>query len=285
MFDEVLSRLKAGVPASRFALWPGKVYDLCEAAWTSPRVQRFAEQSLVFLFLVALAVIESRRQGLVPARIEALIPTKHFYAIQVAFGALLLYEVTGLVFGLARSVANALGQQLEIFSLILLRSSFEELVHFDEPVQWGHLLAKWDGNPVLHLIADAVGALTVFVLLGLYYRMQRHQPISDDLADRASFVAAKKTLALGLLAGYVFIGISGVWRLSLGEAPQFFESFFTLLIFCDVLVVLISIRLPQLGLRRGHRPDPVSPDGTPLLQHRNRRDRGGLLGGPHACIQ
>jgi len=92
MIQEVSSVIKARVPASCSALWPGQIYDLCEAAWTSPRVQRFAEQSLVFFFLIALAVIELRRQGFIPAQLEGLIPTKHFYAIQVAFGALLLYE-------------------------------------------------------------------------------------------------------------------------------------------------------------------------------------------------
>ena len=109
-------------------------------------------------------------------------------------------------------MANALGWQLEIFSLILLRSLFEEFVHFDEPVQWRQLLDKVEGNPVLHLIADAVGALTMFVLLGLYYRLQRHQPISEDLDDRAALVFVKKTLALGLFSGYMLIGPDAFWQ-------------------------------------------------------------------------
>jgi hypothetical protein len=228
---------------SRPVFWSSRFYDLLEAAWLSPAVRRLAERSLVIVFLAALLLIELRRWGLVPDRYEDLIPTKHFYAIQLAFGALLLYEVTGLVFGLARSVANALGQQLEILSLILLRSTFEELVHFEEPVQWEHSLDRFDGNPIPHLAADAVGALAVFVLLGLYYRMQRHQPISEDAGDRESFIAAKKAVALALLAGYVFIGFASIKQLILGDRPfLFFESFYTLLIFCDLLIVLISIR-------------------------------------------
>jgi hypothetical protein len=162
----------------------------------------------VIIFLAALCVIELKRQGLFPGQIGALVPAKHFYAIQVAFGALLLYEVIGLVFSLARSIANALGHQLEILSLILLRGSFEELIHFDEPVQWERFSGTFVGNPILHLIANAVGALAVFILLDLYYGMQKHQPISDDAHDREAFVTAKKSVGLGLLAGYVLIGLA-----------------------------------------------------------------------------
>jgi hypothetical protein len=175
-------------------------------------------------------------------RLAARLPSKHFYAVQVAFGALLVYEVIGLVFSLPRSVANALGQQLEIFSLILLRGSFEELVHFEEPVGWDQFRGGIEGNPVLHLLADAVGALAVFVLLGIYYRAQRHQPISEDASDRSAFIAAKKAVALGLVASYGFIGSAGLLRVLSGGAFLFFEEFYTLLIFSDVLIVLISIR-------------------------------------------
>jgi len=228
---------------NRSIAWPERLYDRLEAAWLMPATQRFAEQSLVVLFLASLCVIELSRQGLLPGRLGLLVPTKHFYAIHIAFGALLLYEVTGLIFGLARSVANALGQQLEILSLILLRGSFEELIHFDEPVQWEAFVGSVVDNPILHLITDAVGALAVFVLLGFYYRMQRHQPISEDAHDREAFVTAKKMVALGLFAGYVIIGLGCLRQLLGGEGPLlFFESFYTLLIFCDVLIVLISIR-------------------------------------------
>ncbi len=243
MSDARVSLTTPGAPVRLVTYGLTRIYDTLEASWSSPAVRRWAERSLVILFVLAVLVIEMNRQGWFPSWLAGSIPIKHFYAIQVAFGALLLFEITGLVFGLARSVANALGLQLEILALILLRSSFEELIHFEEPVQWEQFVGKLVDNPVLHLISDAVGALGVFVLLGVFYRMQRHQPISEDVSDRASFVAAKKVLALGLLVGYVIIGVGGIWLLLFKGKPfLFFEAFFTLLIFCDVLVVLISIR-------------------------------------------
>jgi len=231
------------MPLARRYYWFEPIYDRLESVWMSHRVQQAAEQSLVIIFLGALAVIELKRQGVLPTWLGEHVPVKHFYAIQVAFGALLLYEVIALVFGLVRSVANALGQQLEILSLILLRSSFEELIHFDEPVNWEQFVGKFDDNPILHLITDAAGALTIFVLLGVYYRLQKHEPITGDAGERHSFIAVKKTVALGLLTGFVIIGLAGLRRVILGDHPfLFFDAFYTLLIFCDLLIVLISIR-------------------------------------------
>ncbi len=243
MFNQ---KLAFGATRSLFSL-PASLllafYDWLEAAWLSPRVRRLAERSLVFLFLASLVVIELSIRNWLPAGVAELVPKKHLYAIQVAFGALVLYEVTGLIFGLVKSVANSLGQQLEIFSLILLRGSFEELIDLDEPVQWDRLIASAHDNPLLHLAADAFGALIVFVMLGLYYRMQRHQPISQDASDRASFTSAKKIVAIALLAGYVAIAfVAAKQWIFRNEPPLFFEAFYTMLIFCDLLIMLISIR-------------------------------------------
>ena len=175
------------MPLARRYYWFEPIYNRLESVWMSHRVQQAAEQSLVIIFLGALAVIDLKRRGVLPPWLGEHVPVKHFFAIQVAFGALLLYEVIGLVFGLVRSVANGVGQQLEILSLILLRSAFEELIHFDEPVNWEQFVGKFDDNPILHLITDAAGALAIFVLLGIYYRLQRHQPITGDAGERHSF--------------------------------------------------------------------------------------------------
>src|SRR5215471_18173994 len=94
----------AELPAPRH-FWVEHVYDRLESTWQSHRVQQAAELSLVIIFLGALAVIELKRQGELPSWLDGHVPVKHFHAIQLAFGALLLYEVIALVFGLARSVA------------------------------------------------------------------------------------------------------------------------------------------------------------------------------------
>jgi hypothetical protein len=212
-------------------------FDLLRAYWEGPRHQRTVGTLIITGFLAALVAIELRREGWLPPALAARVPANHFYAVDLAFTLLLLVEVLTLVFSLAESVARSVGMQFEIFSLILLRTTFKEFTTFAEPVTWDQVSAS-----VVHMVSDATGALLIFVVLGAYYRLQHHQPITT--ADhRGSFVAAKKVVALALLATFVAIGLDDAWTLfSSGHGYPFFEAFYTVLIFSDVLVVLLSLR-------------------------------------------
>jgi hypothetical protein len=133
---------------------------------------------------------------------------------------------------------------LEILSLILLRQSFEILAEFDEPIRWTTEVASLSGNRLLELIVDATAALLIFVLVGFYYRLQNKQPISQDARDQRGFIDSKKKVALLLLVGVSFITARGALdylRIG-GKSSLFFEDLFSLLIFSDVLIVLISLR-------------------------------------------
>lgn len=215
------------------------LFDALEARWESAFARRLVADGLVVVFLATLLHVELGRRGLLPAALAPAHPQNHFHAVQVAFYLLLGYEVVGLVFGLARSVANAAGKQFEIFSLILLRQSFETFGGLHEPIVWGEV-----HGTVLEMLSNCAGALLIFLLLGAYYRLQRHQPLSPDARDRQSFIGAKKAVAVTLLL--VFVGGMG-WaavRAVVLRRPTatFFETLYTLLIFADILVVLISAR-------------------------------------------
>jgi hypothetical protein len=74
--------------------------------------------------------IELARLELMPRVLGILMPTNHLYAIDWVMTLLLIVETLDLVFALARSTANALGKQLEIVSLVVLRKAFDELPNF-----------------------------------------------------------------------------------------------------------------------------------------------------------
>ena len=213
-----------------------RIYDLLFEFWECPKSQRWQANLLVLVFLSSLIVIEFSRIGLLDQSLH--IPGNHFYAVKLVFDLLLLLEVLGLVFNLASSVANSLGKQFEILSLILLRSSFKEFVHFTEPIDWEHAAAS-----VPNILTDAFGALVIFALVSAFYALQKHRQITNNAEDLASSIVAKKIVALLLLLAFVVLGIhdSMTW-LRTGEAYKFFEVFYTILIFSDILLVLISLR-------------------------------------------
>lgn len=213
-----------------------KVYDWLFEHWECQKSQHWQANLLVLVFLGSLLIIEFARLGLISGSFH--LPTNHFYAVKLAFDLLLLLEVLGLVFNLASSVANSMGKQFEILSLILLRSSFKEFVHFTEPIEW-----ETAANSVQNILSDAFGALVIFALVSVFYALQKHRQITDNAEDLASFIVAKKMLALLLLAVFIGVGIhdSLTWFRT-GKGYPFFEVFYTILIFSDILLVLISLR-------------------------------------------
>jgi hypothetical protein len=215
-----------------------RVFDALQGRWTSHGASRATGTLLAVAFLAALAVIELNREGWLPSSLASRLPTNHFYAVDLALTLLLFFEVIALVFTLAQSVSSSVGKQFEILSLILIRQTFKEFTAFPEPVSWEHVRPA-----ILPMAAVSFGALLIFVVLGFYYRSQRHQPLSADPDDRWSFGATKKLVAMALFTLLALIGLVDLIRGLRGDAVYpFFETFYTVLIFSDVLLVLVSLR-------------------------------------------
>lgn len=217
------------------------LFDRFEEWWEGPQARRIVAGVLVGGFLVSLVGIQLGRMGWLPAPVAESMSTNHFRAIDIAFTLFLFVELVGLVVGLATSVAETAGKQFEVFSLILLRRSFKELVKFEEePIRWG----REEGfEAVQFLVVDATAALLIFLTLGLFYTLQRHDSITQTQREEYYFVGQKKLISNVLLlilfgmGGYaVFGGMLG------GESIPFFNAFYTILIFSDILIVLISLR-------------------------------------------
>jgi len=65
----------------------------------------------------------------------------------------------------------------------------------------------------------------------------------DDLEERGGFIVLKKTIALLLLASFAAIAVHAAGTfVSAGRTYSFFAAAYTVLIFSDVLIVLISLR-------------------------------------------
>lgn len=234
----------SGSPPSggrRQLLWrvigpPAATFDRVNGWWDRPSTQRGAGVVLVLAFVLALAVAELVRRGLlVDSGAGDIRRHSHFWAVGVAFTLLLALELVALVLALGRSVSASVGKQLELLALILLRKAFLEVAQMGEPVAWADAAPRVPGA-----MADMTGALLVFVLAELFVRVQRHRAIAAG-DDQAAFVAAKKLVALALLAGLAGGALVVLVELLRGRDPAFFEVCFTVLIFSDVLLVLLSL--------------------------------------------
>ncbi len=213
------------------------IFDPLHHFWEHERMHRRFALGLIVVFLGALLGIELNRQGLLPATLAVHTPTNHFHAVNLAFTLVLILEVVSLIFTLPCSFSKSVGKQFEILSLILLRDAFKELSHFPEPITVGA-----DLTPVYHILGYGFGALAVFALLGVYYRVQPAK--KQDMVmthDLFRFVDSKKGIALLLLGTFVTLGLGNLYN-KLAGLPHvdFFPVFYTLLIFTDILVVLIS---------------------------------------------
>jgi hypothetical protein len=214
------------------------IFDPLHQFWERERMHRRLALGLIVVFLAAMVGIELNRQGLLPATLAAHTPTNHFHAVNLAFTLVLVLEVVSLIFTLPCSFSKSVGKQFEILSLILLRDAFKELSYFTEPIT----VVGSELTPVFHILGYGFGALAVFALLGVYYRIQPEKKQGMGLPhDLFRFVAAKKGIALLLLFTFAILGLGNLFNIISGlPRIDFFPVFYTLLIFTDILVVLIS---------------------------------------------
>jgi len=226
-------------PMTRIYHWATYAFDPLHEFWERDSTQRTVAGILVFVFLFSLVVIEFKRQGWLTGGMAEMVPTNHYQAINLAFTLVLILEVVSLIFTLPCSISKAVGKQFEILALILLRSAFKTLADFPEPIAiTGHEQELWI------IMSDGGGAIAIFALLGVYTMLR--SSLDETLARGPilfKFVAAKKIVALVILVIFLGMGAKNCLLLLSGQHPyHFFKSFYTVLIFSDIILVLIAQR-------------------------------------------
>lgn len=215
-----------------------RLFDRFYAFWESKPNNRRVGGVLVAAFLISIVLTLLQELDLLPAFLGDWLSINRHFAIHVAFTLLLIVELIGLVFALARSVSTSLVKQFEIFSLILLRSAFKQFGDLAPNLNWHDAI-----EPVSAMLSDAFGALVIFVLILLISRIQKHTPITKDPVEQTRFVLFKKNSAMLL---FVLFFLSGIFDIVLffqnREVFDFFTNFYNILIFNDILLVLISLR-------------------------------------------
>ncbi|WP_281778145.1 hypothetical protein [Croceibacter atlanticus] len=213
-----------------------KTYDKIKSIWISSWAERWVSNILVASFIIGICYYGTIKAGWLEPANDFF--THPFFAIEVSFTLLLIFELFSLIFSLPRSVARSNSKQYEVLSLIFLRSGFKEFSHIENLSDW-----SFNSEPVMNMFAYGAGGLIIFGLTSLTYSLQKHAKITSNKSELLSFIAVKKLLALALLVGFFIIGINDTIHLiQTGTYNQSFESFYTILIFCDILIVLIALR-------------------------------------------
>lgn len=219
----------------KFFRWQVQVFDRLDEHWESPPVSKVISNIVVGFFVTGLFVGLLTYLDIVDLgeRFSA------FFAIELAFNVLLIFEVLGLIFLIPKSVADSVGKQFEIISLLLLRDAFKEFGHYLGDLTWdvGFLYE------LLPIVSDAFGAILIFLITGLFYRAQRHIRITKSYEEQKGFVAIKKLMSIYLTVSFIGLGIYDI--ISAYQTHEFIYSiklFYTLLIFADVFILLFSLR-------------------------------------------
>lgn len=161
-----------------------------------------------------------------------------FFSIEIVFTLLLITELFGLIFVLPKSVAKSVGKQFELLSLIFLRDGFKEFSHIGNNFGWENLK-----EPFINMMVYGIGAIAIFSIIGLTNILQKRIRLTNTEDDQEQFIQLKKLLALFLLIAFAVVGYFDLKTLvTSGSYLHSFKTFYTVLIFSDIIVVLIALR-------------------------------------------
>lgn len=210
--------------------------DILKKFWHRKTTQKTMSHFLILIFLTSLTAIEFNRQGMLPPTLGAHLSFSHYEAIYIVFQLVLYIEIISMIFTLPDSMSQAVGKQFEILALIFLRNAFKQLSDLTEPLSLTHHI-----DVVYHIFAYGFGALAIFGLLGFYSAML--PGLEKTVApgpDLNRFISAKKTVAFCMLL--IFFGLGGYDLLLKiqGAGFDFLLSFYTVLIFSDILMVFLA---------------------------------------------
>jgi len=223
----------------------------------SSQAQKKSERIILTIaiasFLVHLAVIFLVDFGVIHLENPSVLLANPIVAIYTPFSFILLYEVYLLIYYLPKSFTTYISKQYEIMTLIIIRRLFKDLSTLSITPDW--FSSKYD----MQFTYDLASSIILFFLIYLFYIQSKKQfpEVALNSTQQASinrFIAIKKIIATCLIPIFLILAIYSLtsWLFSVlspGEGGVssfvninniFFEHFFTVLIFADVLILLFS---------------------------------------------
>jgi len=223
---------------------------------TKERSEKVILSIAIISFIIHLLVIYIVDFGVISLNDSSDLLANPISAIYTPFSFILLYEVYLLIYYLPKSFTTYIGKMYEIMTLIVIRRLFKDLSNLNLSSDWFKI--KYD----LQFTYDLVTSLIMFFLIYIFYLQSREKYIATpekelNMDALSKFIQIKKTLATFLVPIFILLSIYSFvsWLLSITYSVEtssnsfanlnniFFEQFFNILIFADVLVLLSSFFL------------------------------------------
>ncbi|MDH5474491.1 MAG: hypothetical protein OEX22_02250 [Cyclobacteriaceae bacterium] len=221
-----------------FLLNISSFFDKIQALWEGKSSLRIVSTVLVFCFIISsilsvLVINDVIHLGKFNNDFK-----NPFFSVEIVFTLLLITELLRLIFVLPQSVAKSVGKQFELLSLIFLRDGFKQFSHIDPAFTWSNIEESF-----IFMSIYGFGAIAVFTIIGFSHKLQKHIKLSQIEDDQEQFVYFKKLIGLFLLVAFAIVGYIDVTTFVFeGYYLHSFHTFFSILIFSDIVIVLVALR-------------------------------------------
>jgi len=175
---------------------------------------------------------------------------QHSYlkAIYTPFSFILFYEVFLLIIIIPNSISEFIGKQFEVITLITLRSFFHDIADLNT-----HDFIDFQNPAFLSLTYDLGASIVMLGLTIVYYKIYNNSNHTEIIRELNQFINIKKVVSLSMIVVLLFLSVTSLfnWSVDMIEALRvnahypnpntvFYEDFFSIMIFVDVLLLIIS---------------------------------------------
>ena len=238
---------------TRMWVWLDSAHDLIFSDRNKSGLKHLAIQLSIAGFIVHLLLIFLARTLPHPPQIIAEAGGNYLAAISTPFNFILFYEVLTLIAALPASTTRSMASQFEIVSLIFIRDVFREISKANDLLTVHKLTTE-----SLPMFLDMWAGFLMFLLVAVFKHVAEKRETTSVKAipspETRRFISQKRVIAAGLavlllaMAAYnIGIFLVGVGRMlmtgqgGLEGTTTFYNDVFTVMIFTDVLVLILSL--------------------------------------------
>jgi hypothetical protein len=222
----------------------GNYFDSLFSANNTRRVELLLLRLAILSFIIHLLVIFLGNNYIYFQNFQ------HSYlkAIYTPFSFILFYEVFLLVIIIPNSISEFVGKQFEVITLITLRSFFHDIAEFDLANS-----INLNNAAFISLLYDLAASLIMLGLTIVYYKIFQSNVKNEKVKELNDFINIKKVVSLSMIIVLLALSISSfyAWSIEMLHALRvnnnypnpntvFYEDFFSIMIFVDVLLLIVS---------------------------------------------